>query len=148
MKSIKYLTLLLLVFLSTASLLAREPFSKEEFKKKRAEFLKRELDLTPTEAARFIPLSEELMEKKFELNRLAREKARAIRNKNNVSDAQYEAVVDTWINNRVKEALLEKEYYQKFKKVLPMFKVRKYQEVDMKFMRSMMDQNEKNPNNR
>lgn len=131
---------LILFLFSTFSIVAQQRFSKEQFKQKRAAFLKSELDLTPTEAAQFIPLSEELMEKKYELNRFAREKARAIRNRNNVSDAEYEVVIDTWINNRVKEALLEKEYYRKFKRVLPMYKLRKYQEVDMKFMRSVMEQ--------
>jgi len=142
MKSTKYLAILICILFSTLSVVAQQRFSKEEFKQKRAAFLKQELDLTPSEAARFIPLSEELMEKKFELNRDAREKARAIRNRANVSDVEYEQVVDAWINSRVKEALLEKEYYQKFKRVLPMNKVRKYQEVDMKFMRTIMDRND------
>lgn len=142
MKSTKYLTILICILFSTLSVVAQQRFSKEEFKQKRAAFLKQELDLTPSEAARFIPLSEELMEKKFELNRDAREKARAIRNRANVPDIEYERVVDAWINSRVKEALLEKEYYQKFKRVLPMNKVRKYQEVDMKFMRAIMDRND------
>ena len=94
MKSTKYLVILACVLLSTLSSVAQQRFSKEEFKQKRAAFLKQELDLTPAEAARFIPLSEELMEKKFELNREAREKARAIRNRSNVSDAEYEQVIE------------------------------------------------------
>ena len=122
---------------------AQKSFSKDNFEKQRAEYLKRELDLTPKEASKFLPLSDELMEKKFELNRDSREKARALRKKSNVSDAEYERVIDSWINNREKEAILEKEYYQKFKRVLPMRKVRKYQEVDMKFMRSMMDRHDR-----
>lgn len=137
------LSLLCCIAVSTFTLSAQKTFSKEDFQRQRAEYLKRELDLTPTEAAKFIPLSEELMQKKFELNRDSREKARAIRNQSNVSDAEYERVIDLWINNRVKEAMLEKQYYQKFKRVLPMHKVRKYQEVDMKFMRSMMDRHDK-----
>lgn len=148
MKSTKYFVILICFLFSTLSAAAQQRFSKEEFKQKRAAFLKQELDLTPAEAARFIPLSEELMEKKFELNRDAREKARAIRNRSNVSDTEYEQVVDAWINTRVKEALLEKEYYQKFKRVLPMHKVRKYQEVDMKFMRAMMGRNDGDPQNK
>jgi Spy/CpxP family protein refolding chaperone len=148
MKSTKYIAILICFLFSTFSGVAQQRFSKEEFKQQRAAFLKQELDLTPAEAARFIPLSEELMEKKFELNREAREKARTIRNRSNVSDAEYEQVVDAWINSRVKEALLEREYYQKFKRVLPMRKVRKYQEVDMKFMRAMMQRNDNDSGNK
>ena len=44
--------------------------------------------------------------------------------------------------------MLEKEYYQKFKRVLPMHKVRKYQEVDMKFMRAMMDRGDGDQRNK
>ncbi len=144
MKLNKYFTILICILFSSASIFAQKQFSKEEFKQKRATFLKQELSLTPTEAAQFIPLSEELMDKKFELNRESREKAQSIRNKSNVTDAEYEQVIDTWNNNRVKEATLEREYYQKFKKVLPMRKLRKYQEVDMKFMRSEMDKHNQN----
>ena len=146
MKLKKHIIFAFLFLFSTLSLVAQHRFSKEDFKQKRAAFLKSELNLTPTEAARFLPLSEELMDKKFALNRDARKKARAIRDRNNVTNAEYEDVIDTWINCRVKEALLEKEYYQKFKQVLPMYKLRKYQEVDIKFMRSIMEQREKGNN--
>lgn len=117
----------------------KKEFSKDDFLKKRNDFLIRELSLTSAEAESFLKLSKELTEKKFELHREAREKAKNLRSKASATDADYEAVIDTWVNNRVKEANLEKEYYNKFKRVLPMQKVRKLQEVDMKFIRNVMD---------
>ena len=143
MRVSKYFFILICLFFSFSSIFAKKRFSKDEFKQKRTEFLKRELDLSAQEAAKFIPLSEELMDKKFLLNKEAREEAQSLRGKSNVSDAEYEQVIDTWVNNRVKAAVLEKEYYQKFKRILPMRKLRKYQEVDMKFMRSVMNRPEK-----
>jgi Spy/CpxP family protein refolding chaperone len=147
MKRAKYLAAFILIALfSCISVSAQQAFSKEDFKQRRAAYLKKELDLTNEESARFIPLSEELMEKKFDLFREAREKSRAIRDRNNVSDEEYEKVIDAWVTSRLKEAFLEKEYYQKFKRVLPIRKVRKYQEVDMKFMRNLMDRNDGSAN--
>lgn len=139
MKFLKEIITFSFVLLTLTAVNAQQRFSKEKFIQQRNQYLIQELNLTNEEAARFLPLCQELMEKKFALGLESRKKAHAIKVKGNVSDAEYESVIDTWINNRVKEALLEKEYYQKFKRVLPMQKLRKYQELDMKFMRQMME---------
>lgn len=149
MKLTKYISLTLLIFsLSLSSIWAQrggKAFSVDDFKKNRAEFLKKELALTPEEFNKFIPLSEELMDKKFALNREMRQLTRKMRAQKEMSDKEIEKIIDLRLNNHIKEAQLEKSYFEKFKKVLPMKKVLKYFEADMKFAREVMDKNKNRP---
>lgn len=116
----------------------------EEFKVKKAEFLKKELQLTDAQAAAFIPLVNELMDKKYEASRTARMDMRTIQQKKDKSDADYKKAIDGMLDSQVKEAELQKEYYQKFAKVLPIEKVYKYHQAEMKFMKRAVE-GEKRP---
>jgi len=115
----------------------------EKFKERKAEFLKKELQLTDAEAAAFIPLVNELMEKKYEVYRNARTNIRDMRNKTEKSEADYKKTIEGMLDSQIKEAELQKEYYQKFMKVLPIEKVYKYHEADMKFMKNSVDKKER-----
>lgn len=115
----------------------------ERYKEKKAEFLKKELQLTDAEAAAFIPLANELMDKKYEANRNSRMQLRTMREKTEKSDADYQQAIDGMLNSQIKEAELQKEYYQKFMKVLPIEKVYKYHEAEMKFMRNSIDKKDR-----
>lgn len=142
MKANKHLyTLLAILFIAIGTLQAQRstPFSVENFKKKRAEYLKQELKLTPQEYTLFIPLSEELMDKKFELSKEARLHIRALKKKEQPTEQDYEKAIGLHLQQRIDEALLEKEYVEKFKQVLPIDKVFQYFDADMKFIRNMMD---------
>ncbi|MDR1809921.1 MAG: hypothetical protein LBR34_05910 [Prevotella sp.] len=132
----------------------RPPFNLEEFKQKRSEFLKKEIGLTPEEAKAFIPLCDELMRKKFELNKSIIEKNRSLINRTSVPDAEYEGLVAETFEVRKKEIKLEKEYYEKFKAVLSPEKIYKYQQAEMKLARNMInnrqrpDGNHQRPNHK
>ncbi|MDH6356092.1 Spy/CpxP family protein refolding chaperone [Dysgonomonas sp. PH5-45] len=135
----KYLLLLILV-IATFSVNAQQrkhgkKFDYEKFKKERADFIIKEVGLTNQEAKVFMPLCEELMRKKFELNRDVRKQSRDLNKKVNKTDRDYETVIDLSIENKAKEAQLEKEYYKRFKKVLSPQKIYKYQRAEMKFMK-------------
>ncbi len=55
-----------------------------------------------------------------------------------LTDEQRQKLIDCNNEARIKEAKLEKEYYEKFKKILSVEKLHKYQEADAKFMRKFM----------
>jgi len=112
-------------------------FDVDKFKKERAEYIIREVGLTDAEAKSFIPLADELMDKRFELNHNVRSKARQIREKKAKTDQDYTEMLESGFDLRIKEVELDKEYYQKFKKILSPEKIYKFQRAESKFMKEM-----------
>lgn len=117
---------------------ADRQFDKEAFQAKRNAFISVEMDLTPEEAAAFIPLCDELRQKKFEVGADCRRLSREVRRRKELSDADYLRVIDECVEVEVREAELEKEYYSQFKKILPPEKLYKYREAEFKFARHFM----------
>jgi len=114
-------------------------FDIEKFKKDKAEFIKNEAGLTDTEAKAFLPLMNELMDKKFELNRSRRIKARELRDKKEKIDSDYDLLIEKGFDVRAKEIQLDKEYYLKFKKILSSEKIYKCQRAESKFVRRVVN---------
>lgn len=106
-----------------------------QFKEDREQFFIKEIGLTETEAKIFIPLSNDLLKKKYELNRKAKQELNTILNKQKLTDQDYLDIIDKNLEIKKKEAELEEVYYQKFKKILPPEKLYKYQKAELKFMR-------------
>lgn len=138
--------ILLLAVLSIFSyfpLLAQEDsqrgnFDIEAFKKKKALFIIEKVNLTDAEAKAFIPLANELMDKRFELNRAIRKESRELRKKNKKTDADYEQLLDASSAVKIKEAQLEQEYLKKFKKVLSAEKIYKYKQAEADYMKELV----------
>lgn len=141
MKTKNLYILLLFVLMSSFSYLSaqKKSFDVEGFKQKKAEFIIKETGMTDAEAKAFIPLSNELMDKKFEINRESRTQARALRKKENKTEADYATLIDEMADAKIKEAQLNKEYLQKFKKILSAQKIYKYQQAEAEFMKQMVD---------
>ncbi len=141
----KNIILLLFLCVSFISINAQERgggnFNIEKFRKSRADFFVKELELTPAQAKLFLPLLDELMEKKFLLNRDVRKNHRALNQKSSKTDSDYYKSIDMALDARVKEAEIQKEYIQKMKAVLPAEKLYKYHHVEMKFMEQALRQN-------
>ncbi|MCD7976462.1 MAG: hypothetical protein LUG51_04650 [Tannerellaceae bacterium] len=115
-------------------------FDRESFLVKRSAFITAELGLTPEEAAAFIPLCEELQQKKFEVGQACRKLTKDVRDMSKPTDSDYTNVIDECLEVNLKEAKLEKEYYEKFKEVLPPAKLYKYKQAEYKFAREFMKQ--------
>lgn len=113
-------------------------FDKEAFRAKRNAFITAEVGLTPEEAAVFIPLCNELQEKMFEVGRDCRKLTKELKRKDSLTESDYLKVNDECIGVKSKEAALEKEYYEKFKKILSAEKLYKYRRAEYKFARSFM----------
>ncbi|MDR2968736.1 MAG: hypothetical protein LBV32_03915 [Tannerellaceae bacterium] len=113
-------------------------FNREAFEAKRNAFITAEIGLTPEEAAKFIPLCDELRRKRFEIGKDCRNQSREIRKKENATASEYTKAVDTCLEAGIKEAELDKEYYEKFKKILSPEKLYKYRDAEFKFARQFM----------
>ena len=115
----------------------------ENFKARREAYITKEVNLTAEEATVFWPICNELMEKKYELNRNNRRDMRAIytaiRNGEKVSDADYNQIITINAEIKIKEAELDKEYLIRLRKVLPAEKVFKYQRAEQRFAREMIN---------
>lgn len=113
-------------------------FDREAFLAKRNAYITAEVGLTPEEAEQFIPLCNELRQKLFEVGRECRKFSKEVWHKENVTDADYTKAIDDCLDVRIKEAQLEKEYYEKFKKILSPEKLYKYRNAEFKFARDFM----------
>lgn len=93
----------------------------EQFKAEKKAYLIKEIGLTPAEEKQFFPLYEELQSKKFQLNRKVRgEMKRIAHSTMPVSENEYAASAAAINDLPLQEALLEKEYFEKFKKSFPL----------------------------
>ena len=90
-------------------------FDREAFFAKKNAFITAEMGLTPEEAASFIPLCNELQEKMFEAGRECRKLSKDLKHNENATDADYLKVIDECVSVNMRQAQLEKEYYEKFK---------------------------------
>jgi len=110
-----------------------------DFWERRNDFIKKEVGLTADEASKFIPLETEFRIKIVEVGRECRSLARESQNRQKMSDSDYSKLVDCQIETRIKEAQLEKEYYERFKKILSPEKLYKYQQADIRFSRELIN---------
>lgn len=113
-------------------------FDREAFFAKKNAFIMAEMGLTPEEAASFIPLCNELQEKMFEAGRECRKLSKDLKHNENATDADYLKVIDECVSVNMRQAQLEKEYYEKFKKILSPKKLYRYKRAEGKFAREFM----------
>ena len=106
----------------------------QEFEKKKQEFIIKEADLTQQEADLFFPLNNELQKKKLDLHRKHQEDLKHFKESNNISDAEYEQLIKENIDLKRKEAELDKEYSERFNKLISPQKLFKAQQAERTFM--------------
>lgn len=128
------------IFLTVMAQDDKGKFDREVFMAKRNAYITASAGLTADEAAAFIPIENEMQRKKFEIGRDCRKLARRSRSKEGLTEEEQQKLVDCTTETRLKEAKLEKEYYEKFKHILSMEKLYKYQEAEARFMREFMQE--------
>lgn len=96
---------------------ARREFNPELYKKHMREFVTREAKLTDAEAAKFFPLLTEMLEKQ---HALTKEKYGLMSKgwKGNISEAEYEQIVNQSAAIEVNIKKTEQTYYKKFRSAL------------------------------
>ena len=141
--------LFLLIFVGTIlfnvidGVAQRQPSNRQEsenaFWERRNTFIKAEIGLTAEEANKFIPLENEFKQKMLEVGRECRSLTRESQNSQKLTDAERLKLIDCYLDSRIKEAQLEKEYYEQFKKVISPEKLYKYHDADTKFARELIN---------
>jgi len=111
----------------------RDPSRREEIMAKRNTYLTEKMGLTAAEAAVFIPLDNELLQKKFEVSRDCRRLDRELHNKKDKTDEDFKKILKCREEVKEMSDRLDKEYNEKFKKVLPAEKILKYKHADQAF---------------
>ncbi|MDR0743343.1 MAG: hypothetical protein LBF05_03175 [Tannerella sp.] len=111
----------------------RKPFDREAFTAKRNVYITEQIGLTATEASVFIPLDNELMQKKFEVGRECHRLERELKKKDGKTEEEYKKLLKCREDVKAKRDKLDKEYLEKFKKVLSVEQIVKYQSADRAF---------------
>ena len=109
-------------------------FNRDEFIAKRNVYLTEKMELTAEETAIFIPLDNELLQKKFDVGRECRRYEREIRSKTERTDEEYKKLLKCKEEVKEKRDRLDKEYLDKLKRVVSAEKILKYQNADKDFM--------------
>lgn len=144
MSKIFFITFVAVSFLCSTGSYAQEKkqenrnekhFDREAFQAKRNAFITAEVGLTPEEAAKFIPLCDEYRQKRFEVGHDCRRLTREMYKKTSPTEADYIQVIDECLQVGIREAQLEKQYYEQFKKILSPEKLYKYRNAENKFAR-------------
>ena len=108
-------------------------FDREEFIAKRNAFITEKVELTTEEIAAFIPLDNELLNKKFEIGRECRSVERELRDKKDKSEDECNKLLRCREEVKEKRDRMDKEYLERFKKILSAEKILKYQSADREF---------------
>ena len=106
----------------------------QAFEKSKQEFIIKEAGLTQKEAESFFPLNSELQKKKLDLHRKHKEDMKQTKESENISDEEYEHLLKENTNLKMKEAELDKEYSDKFNKLISPQKLFKAQQAERTFM--------------
>ncbi len=106
----------------------------QEFEKNKREFIMQEAGLTQLEADKFFPLNSELQKKKMELHRQHQDNMKHTKESSNISDEDYKKLIENNLDLKMKEAELDKEYSEKFDKLMSPQKLFKAQQAERFFM--------------
>ena len=106
----------------------------QAFEKSKQEFIIKESGLTEEEAQKFFPLNSELQRKKLELHRRLKDLMSKTERSDNLSDDEYEQLNQEIINIKIEEAELDKEYADKFNKMMSPQKLFKAHQAERTFM--------------
>lgn len=115
----------------------RKHFSHVEFQAKQKEYITRKAQLTPEEVDAFFPLFFELQKKKFTLERDARRSINKKRGEK-MNEEQCREFVNKMSDVKIEVAKLEKEYTEKYLKVIPACKLLGVQHAEISFQRDLM----------
>ena len=115
----------------------QQRLSPEEFRAKQKAFIIEKAGLNKEEAAKFFPVYFELQDKKKALN----DKAWGLLRKgkdDKTTEAQYAEILKGVYDARSASDKLERDYYEKFKKILSNKKIYMVQKSEMRFHRELL----------
>lgn len=134
MKTVKLL--ICTAFILLAISMEAQP-RKEKIETYKIAFITQKLNLTSQEAQQFWPIYNEYADK-LEVNRKNYRQTAKKANVETMTDKEAEEFLSAEYNMKQKELDLYKEYYDKFKKVLPIKKVALLRQTEEEFKRELI----------
>lgn len=112
----------------------------KEMRRYRSEFIADKLELTAEQREKFLPLYQEMDAKTSKLEHDARAMERDVRQKGTAaSDTEYEKTAEALAELKAKQGAVEKEYFDKFRKILTPKQLFQLNGAERDFMRNLMD---------
>jgi hypothetical protein len=137
--SCKHIIFTMLLILFVGNMGAQTPDSKrEKIDALRATFIAKKLNLTNDESLKFWPLYNEMNDKLEASRKTFRQQYNANSNYNFTTDKEAEAYLNAELALKQKEFDLYKEYYDKFKKILPVKKVAALRRAEEDFKKEII----------
>ena len=135
MKNIAFLFLLFIA----SNLVAQQESKHEKLEAMKIAFITEKLSLTTKEAQNFWPIYNEYSQKIEKLRKTKRSDLGELKiNIENSSDKEIEALLSDVFDAKSKEIELQKEYYSKYTKVLPIKKVALLYQSEHQFKKELL----------
>ncbi len=113
---------------------AQSDSKKEKIEALRAAFINKKVNFAPKEAEAFWPLYNEMNDKLDAVRKAFRQKYNSNTNYNFETDKEAEEYLNAELLVKQKEYEINKEYYDKFKKILPVKKVAAVRKAEKDFI--------------
>jgi hypothetical protein len=127
-----------LILLTSFSIFSQESKS-DKVEAMKVGFITNKLELTAKEAQTFWPLYNEYNSKLEKLRKTKKSDFDDLKNKSeNITDKELEAFINEVFASKQKELDLQKEYYEKYAKVLPVKKVAMLYQAENQFKRELL----------
>ena len=115
----------------------KDKYTESEFRAKKQAYITQKAELTPAESEKFFPLYFEFQNKKKEINKHAWNLAKQGK-ASETTDLEYEEIIDNFFDDQEAIVKLEREYIDKYRKILSDKQIYRVYWAEFKFNRNMM----------
>lgn len=134
----KYIFLSAFILLFVCGSFSQTDAKREKIDALRAAFISKRVNFTPKEAQAFWPLYNEMNDKLDAVRKAFRQKYNATTNYNFETDKEAEEYLNAELVVKQKEYELYKDYYDKFKKILPVKEVAAVRRAEEDFKKEII----------
>ena len=115
----------------------KDKYTESEFRAKKQAYIAQKAELTPAESEKFFPLYFEFQNKKKEINKHAWNLAKQGK-ASETTDLEYEEIIDNFFDDQEAIVKLEREYIDKYRKILSDKQIYRVYWAEFKFNRNMI----------
>ena len=115
----------------------KDKYTESEFRAKKQAYITQKAELTPAESEKFFPLYFEFQNKKKEINKHAWNIAKQGKD-SETTDLEYEEIIDNFFDDQEAIVKLEREYIDKYRKILSDKQIYRVYWAEFKFNRNMI----------
>ena len=115
----------------------KDKYTESEFRAKKQAYIVQKAELTPAESEKFFPLYFEFQNKKKEINKHAWNIAKQGK-ASETTDLEYEEIIDNFFDDQEAIVKLEREYIDKYRKILSDKQIYRVYWAEFKFNRNMI----------